>query len=307
MLLELRLLRLCEHQRWRGYLPSAIGVEHSPALILGLSSDAQPTRYVHFCARIHIGTFSDFPVLLCPMRNSSLRLSFAVLTALVLAPLILTAASRDVGPAKRSAASSIRDLSGIWSGDQSADTFSPTDPPLTPWAEAKFRSVKPGYGPHASALSDDPLLDCLPPGVPRILLVPFPMQIVQIPGETIMLFEYDHYVRHIYTSRREHPKGLQPTWMGDSIGRWEGNTFVVDTVGLTEKSWLDQVGHPHSDQLHVVERIRRINGETLEDRLVIDDPKAYLRAWTGKRVFKLRPGWHLMEYICEDHMEEPSR
>jgi hypothetical protein len=239
------------------------------------------------------------------MRNHSLRFSLLVWTVLVLAPFILTAASSDVEAPERSSVSSLRDLSGIWSGDQNADTFSPSDPPLTPWAEEKFRSVKPGYGPHASARSDDPLLDCLPPGVPRILLIPFPMQIVQIPGEVIMLFEYDHYVRHIYTSRREHPKDLQPTWMGDSIGRWEGTTLVVDTVGLTEKSWLDQVGHPHSDQLHVVERIRRIDHDTLEDDLTFDDPKAYTRPWTGKRVFKWRPGWHLMEYICEDHMEEP--
>jgi hypothetical protein len=243
----------------------------------------------------------------CPMRNRSLRFSLLVWTVLVFASFMLTAASSDVGAPERSSVSSIRDLSGIWSGDQNADTFSPSDPPLTPWAEEKFRSVKPGYGPHASALSDDPLLDCLPPGVPRILLIPFPMQIVQIPGEVIMLFEYDHYVRHIYTGRREHPKDLQPTWMGDSIGRWEGTTLVVDTVGLTEKSWLDQVGHPHSHQLHVVERIRRIDHDTLEDDLTFDDPKAYTRPWTGKRVFKLRPGWHLMEYICEDHMEEPSR
>ena len=242
------------------------------------------------------------------MRNHSLRFSVVVWTVVLpLAPFMLTGASSDLGEPERSSVSSTRDLSGIWSGDQNADTFSAIDPPLTPWAEAKFRSVKPGYGPHASALSDDPLLDCLPPGVPRILLIPFPMQIVQAPGEMIMLFEYDHYVRHIYTNRGGHLMDLQPTWMGDSIGRWEGATFVVDTVGLTEKSWLDQVGHPHSDQLHVVERIRRIDHDTLEDDLTLDDLKAYTRPWTGKRFFKLRPGWHLMEYICEDHMEEPNR
>ena len=179
---------------------------------------------------------------------------------------------------------SVRDLSGVWSGRENADTFTPEDPPLQPWAEAKFRSVKPGYGPHASALSQDPLLDCLPPGVPRILLIPFPMQIVQIPGEVIMLFEYDHYVRYIYTDRREHPKDLDLTWMGDSIGKWEGNTLVVDTVGLTDKSWLDQVGHPHSNALHVVERIRRVDHDTLQDDLAIDDPKAYTRPWTGQRM-----------------------
>ncbi len=242
------------------------------------------------------------------MRNQAGRLRFAMVSA-ALAFFLLpsVAASKDGRPAKTTSGFSARDLSGVWVGNEDADTFSTGELPLKPWAAEKFRTVKPGYGPHASALSNDPLQDCLPPGVPRILLVPFPMQIAQIPGEVVMLFEYDHYVRHIYMNRREHPKGLQATWMGDSIGHWDANTFLVDTIGLTEKSWLDQVGHPHSDDLHVVERIRRIDRETLEDDLTMDDPKAYTRPWTGKRVFKLRPGWHLMEYICEDHMDDSGR
>jgi hypothetical protein len=232
---------------------------------------------------------------------------FALGIAFALSAFLLAASSVNGQGQAPPPASYAHDLSGLWSGYQEVDTFSSTAPPLTPWAEEKFKTVKPGYGPHASALSDDPIADCLPPGVPRILLVPFPMQIVQPPGELIMLFEYDHYVRHIDTARREHPKGLQPTWMGDSIGRWDGNTFVIDTIGLTEKSWLDQVGHPHSDELHVVERLRRINRDTLEDDLQFEDGKAFTKPWTGTRVFKLRPGWHLMEYVCEDHMEPPSR
>jgi hypothetical protein len=124
------------------------------------------------------------------------------------------------------------------------------------------------------------------------------MQIVQVPGQVIMMFEYDHYQRLIYTNRREHPKDLDLSWMGDSIGRWEGKTLVVDTVGLNDKTWLDQVGHPHSTALHVVERLRRVDHETLVDDITIDDPKAYTKAWGGELVYKLRPGWHLIEYIC---------
>ena len=169
-----------------------------------------------------------------------------------------------------------------------------------PWAEEKYKSVKPGYGPRATPDSEDPILNCLPPGVPRIMLIPFPMQVIQTPGEVILLFEYDHYIRHIYMDRREHPKELDLTWMGDSIGWWEGNTLVVDTTGLNDKTWLDQVGHPHSDALHVVEHIRRIDRDTLQDDLTIDDPKAYKKAWTGRQVFKLRPTWHLLEYVCAD-------
>jgi hypothetical protein len=193
-----------------------------------------------------------------------------------------------------------RDLSGVWMERQNTITFSSEEPPFLPWAEEKYKSVKPGYGPRATPDSEDPILNCLPPGVPRIMLIPFPMQVIQLPGEVILLFEYDHSIRHIYLDRREHLKELDLTWMGGSIGWWEGNTLVVDTTGLNDKTWLDQVGHPHSDALHVVERIRRLDHDTLQDDLMIDDPKAYKKPWAGRQVFKLKPTWHLLEYVCTD-------
>ena len=132
------------------------------------------------------------------------------------------------------------------------------------------------------------------------------MQIVQSPTQVIMIFEYDHYVRQIYLDRRDHPKDLSPTWMGDSIGRWEGNTLVVDTTGFNGNSWLDQVGHPHSDALHLVERIRRVDHDTLQIDVTIDDPKVYTKPWTGQVVYKLRLGWQLIENVCEDNMDVPQ-
>jgi hypothetical protein len=205
------------------------------------------------------------------------------------------------GSPKTKTGFSARDLSGVWMERQNAITFSSEEPPFQPWAEERYKSIKPGYGPRATPDSEDPILNCLPPGVPRIMLIPFPMQVIQIPGEVVMLFEYDHYIRHIYLDRREHPKELDLTWMGDSIGSWGGDTLVVDTNGLNDKTWLDQVGHPHSDALHVVERIRRIDHDTLQDDLTIDDPKAYKKSWTGVQVFKRKPSWHLLEYICADN------
>ena len=202
---------------------------------------------------------------------------------------------------------SARDLSGVWMERQNSIEFSSEQPPMQVWAEAKFKSAKPGYGPYATSDSQDPILKCLPPGVPRILLIPFPMQVVQIPGQIVMLFEYDHFVRQIYMDRRQHPRDLDPTWMGDSIGKWEGDTLVVDTVGLNDRTWLDQVGHPHSDALHVVERIRRADYNTLVDDITVDDPKAYTHPWKGQQVFQLRPSWRLMEYVCEDSMPEPRK
>jgi hypothetical protein len=129
------------------------------------------------------------------------------------------------------------------------------------------------------------------------------MKIVQTRDEVIMIFEYDHFVRQIRTDRKEHSKKFDLTWMGDSIGRWEGDTLVVDTVGLNDKTWLDQVGHPHSSSLHVIERLRRIDHNTLEDVITVDDPNDYTKQWTGTQTFVLKPGWDLSEYVCEDNLK----
>ena len=171
---------------------------------------------------------------------------------------------------------------------------------MRPWAEAKYKAAKPSFGPRAVANPDDPTFKCLPPGIPRIYLQPVPMEIIQIPGRVIVLFEYDHFVRQIYTDGREHPKDLDPTWMGDSIGRWEGDTLVVDTIGFNDKTWVDRIGHPHSDALHLVERFRRVDRNTLQDDLTIDDPKAYTKPWGARITFQFEPDWKLMEMVCTE-------
>jgi len=89
--------------------------------------------------------------------------------------------------------------------------------------------------------------------------------------------------------------------MGDSIGKWEGDTLVIDTVGFNDKTWLDRGGLPHSEDLHVVERIRRVDHDTLEIKITIDDPKAYTKTWGGQLIFQLKPDWNIMEFICEDN------
>jgi hypothetical protein len=115
-------------------------------------------------------------------------------------------------------------------------------------------------------------------------------------------FEYDHYVRQIWTDGRQHTPDLPATWMGESIGKWEGDTLVVDSIGFNEKTVLDNVGHPHSDQLHLVERIRRLDQNTLEVNITVDDPKAYTKSWSGQLIFVRAPSdWSIMEDICEDN------
>ena len=247
------------------------------------------------------------------MRIRKMGLVLALSATLAFSNFLFAQTADSQGMAKVEPAASTPDLSGLWTRlrDPSHSPinldFGKSISPMTPWAEAKFKAANSVYRSSSpSTVLSDPIFSCYPPGVPRIYLLNFPVQIVQTPGQVIMLFEYDHFVRHIYTDRQNHPRDMKPTWMGDSIGKWEGDTLVVDTVGLNDKSWLDQVGHPHSDALHIVERLRRIDHETLQDDLTIDDPKAYKAPWTGQQLFKLRPGWHLREYICEDHMEEPN-
>lgn len=146
----------------------------------------------------------------------------------------------------------------------------------------------------------DPTLSCEPPGYPRLLLYHFPIEILQLPDRVVMIFEFHHFVREIFTDGRAHPPDPDPTYMGNPVGHWEGDTLIVDTIGFNDKTWLDQVGHPHSDALHLVERIRRIDAKTLQDDLTIEDPKAFTKIWMGRQIYDLKPGWTIGEYICED-------
>jgi hypothetical protein len=203
------------------------------------------------------------------------------------------------------------DLSGIWLVHPSASAsgyssfaFAKGVPPMTDLGEEKYKAAKPVFGPNKTTAkqSNDPVYGCFPPGLPRIYLHPKPIEIVQLPSEVIMMFEYDRIVRHIYIDGRPHDEFLDPPlWMGDSIGKWEGDTLVIDTIGFNDKTWLDRAGHPHSDALHVVERMRRVNHETLSDDITIGDPKAYTKPWTAQTRFQLRPDLALdWEGVCEN-------
>ena len=243
------------------------------------------------------------------------RLTSSILALLIVLAFssVLFAQTTESRAALAESAVSTPDLHGVWKlqltaallkNDASALAFSKDEPPMQPWAEAKYKAYRPTFGPNATSVdSDDPTatMSCLPPGIPRIYLIPFPMEIIQIPGRVIMLFEYDHFVRQIYTDGRDHPKDLSPTWMGGSIGRWEGDTLIVDTIGFNGKTSLDRVGHPQSGALHLVERIRRVDHDTLEHDLTFDDPKAYTKPWTAQVIYELKPTWNIMEYSCEDN------
>jgi hypothetical protein len=210
-----------------------------------------------------------------------------------------------VAAEQRTAAS--RDISGVWnatSGVYEFAAFSKDDPPMTPWGEAQFQAAKPSQGPRGVKLSEtnDNVYKCFPPGMPYIYLQLFPMQIVQTEKEVIELFEYDHTVRHIYTDGRKHPADLTPSYNGHSIGRWDGGTLVVDTIGLNGKTWLDRVGHPDSDEMHITECIHRLDDKTLQVDFTFEDAKSYLKPWTAQVRFQLHPDWDILEHVCEDNL-----
>lgn len=147
----------------------------------------------------------------------------------------------------------------------------------------------------------DPTERCIPPGIPRTMFQPFPWEIVQARDRVIMIFEYQSLIRQIFTDGRGHPKDLEPTYMGNATGKFEGDTLVIDTIGFNDKTWLDPMGLPHSDAMHVVERLRRVDHDTLVDEYTINDPKAYTKSWTAQRTFKLKPDWQIQEYVCTEN------
>jgi hypothetical protein len=181
-------------------------------------------------------------------------------------------------------------------------TFSKDGPEMTPWALEKFKQAKASNtGAYTLDTTNDPVLTkCAPPGTPRVYFHPYPFEFIQTPKFTLMIFEYDHTIRRIYTDGRPLPTDPDLTWMGTSVGHWESDhVFVVDTVGLNEKTWIDRAGHPHSDQLHVTERFHRVDKDHLQIEITMTDPKAFVKPWKSSMFYaELRPKWELGEISC---------
>ena len=176
-----------------------------------------------------------------------------------------------------------------------AADFKPGELPILPWADALSQQRAAEFG------KDAPFSRCLPLPVPTIFTEPLPFKILQMPGLTAILFESQGRYRQIFTDGRPLPKDPQPTWLGYSIGKWEGDTFVVETTGFNDQGWLDARGHPHTDALHVTERFRRLDFGHLELRATIDDPKAYSKPWTVTIPIELVPDTELLEQVCNEN------
>ena len=173
-------------------------------------------------------------------------------------------------------------------------------PPLTPWGQAKFDAASPHVGPRAvPGKENGPNLRCEPDGPPHLLILPNPFEIIQIPGRMLMFFEQYHIWRTIWTDGRDLPKDPDPSYLGYSVGKWEGDTFVVESIGFNDRLWVDPFGNPRSDKMHLTERYRRVNHDTLKMAITMDDPKAYTKTWVNPpKLFKLEPTWEIAESFC---------
>lgn len=170
------------------------------------------------------------------------------------------------------------------------------DVPFTPEAKKIFDERT------ANHSKDDPEGFCLPPGVPRMMYTPYPAQIYQMADRILFIYEGGAHVwRIIWMDGRQHPKDPNPTFLGDSIGHWEGDTLVVDTVGFNDETWLDAAGHMHGEKLHVIERYTRPDSNTLQLAATIEDPDFYTKPWTVVTTATWAPGQELLEYICQEN------
>jgi len=203
------------------------------------------------------------------------------------------------------------DLSGVWSRINSpgsnSDSFTFEEPPMTPWAEKRYKLVREGVRGFEQGREDlDQMLwpYCMVPGTPRAYLRPGPIEIVQTPKGVFITFEGHRTTRAIYLDGRKHPEGAPATFLGHSTGRWDGETLLAETVNINRLTWLDGLGHPHTEALRIEERFRRVSPNRLEIDFLFHDPGAYTRPWGGKKEFDLKPDWELMEYgICYDPSE----
>ena len=152
----------------------------------------------------------------------------------------------------------------------------------------------------AKRMALDPLHKCYLPGVPRIMYMPFPFHIFQTPGYIAMAFEYVHAFRTIFTDGSEHPDGHIDWWMGDSRGRWEGDTLVVDVTHFGPETWFDRAGNYHSDALHLVERYTLIGPDHINYEVTVEDPNVFSRPWKMSMVLyrKKEPYPQILEYEC---------
>ena len=191
------------------------------------------------------------------------------------------------------------DFSGVWQRpfvpDMTKDAPNQKgmpELPFTEWGANEWKNYHAEDGDYTGV--------CLPFGLPRSINSPDPLQIVQNFKYVALLFEQSTWFHVVPIDGRGHRKQI-PTWFGDSIGRWDGDTLVIDTVNFNGHTRMDTIGHPHSDQLHLTQRFTRTDLGHIAYEMIVEDPKAYTKPWKNTRTFTLRPDWEIMEYSCQEN------
>jgi hypothetical protein len=189
----------------------------------------------------------------------------------------------------------------IAEGDRVQRTIDGKRPEMLPWA-AELLEKRIGMSQRGEPFVST-MVQCLP-GMPVLMLGgPYHIQILETPGLVTILLEEQNHFRLIYLNGK-HPEDPDPTFMGHSVGHWDGNTLVVDTIGFTDRTPIDRVGMPHTDALHLIERYRRVDKDTIELVMTIDDPKTFPKPWDAKVIYHaMPPGEQLSEYICENNRD----
>lgn len=205
-------------------------------------------------------------------------------------------------PAPRTADGRI-DLNGLWNAIDgrfltNIGRRAGIEVPFQPWAAQLFKERQDNQG------RDRPSGFCLPKTIPDAMLVPnYPWKVIQTPGLTAILFENFSQYRQIFTDGRSYPAEMQPTWFGYSLGKWEGDTFVVEATGFNDRSWLDDGGHPRTEAMKTTERFRRKDFGHLEVDFTFDDAKAYTKPWSVTVPFILLPDTDIIENVCENEKD----
>jgi hypothetical protein len=219
--------------------------------------------------------------------------SFAVSLAFIVFPTALLAQSAP-------------DLSGMWDGMGNSSNLVQAmkaqgkDVPFTTLGAERLKKVDMAQNPNGF---------CLPPGPSRAITGPSPFQIVQHKDAVAILFENHFIYRLIYTDGSKHPDDIQEymTFMGHSVGRWQGDTLVVDTVGINDKTWLDSNGMEHSDKLHLTERFQKTGPDAIKYSVTYDDPVFFTKPWTFDLNLKRVKNDRILEYVCEENEKDLKR
>ena len=234
----------------------------------------------------------------------------AVLAMAAAAPAMRQAAAAETPQQRTAAYAALGKLpdweTGVWQIDW-ASLFGaggrPEPPALTPDAAAKLAAFRAGMKNGENVQNQN--ANCIPPGTPQIMQMPYPLEFIFSPGRVTIAIETDSQVRRVFTDGRKHMDDPDLTFNGDSIGHWEGKDLVIDTIGLEPHTEISQ-GVGHSDQIHVVERVHQVSADRIDIATTITDPGVLTKPWTVNRPYLRHRDWQIQEYVCEQNNHDSA-